>query len=202
MTACLAGVAVLTVACSASNPVAPIDLTAAGIFLAGNRSVTVTTVTPGGTAVFRAFAVTRDGGYRDVTSLATWTGSDLLRPTAPGTFTAVNTGDARVTARYEGVEGSLPMFVLPANRLIYPSLSMIDPGYVRFGDRIQLTAVFQQSQSDRFQTLVDGVTWTSSDPAILRITGRDAEAVAIGTTLLTVEYGGLTNRFYFSVFPR
>jgi len=175
------------------------------MFLTGSRSVTGTVVQSGLFSVpFRAYALTKDGGYQDVTGQATWTGTPTLVPTSsPGMFNSTGAGTGRATARYLGVEASLAMEVVPSGRTIFPTLSMIDPGVLKLGDRVQLTAVFQPTQTAFIQTaVVDGVTWTSQDSRILAITGRVADCVGIGTTVLTVEYSGVTTRFYFSVLPR
>src|SRR6185436_10639214 len=130
---CLCVIAIGGAGCSASNPVAPIDLTPVGMFLTGSRSVTGTVVQSGLFSVpFRAYALTKDGGYQDVTGQATWTGTPTLVPTSsPGMFNSTGAGTGRATARYLGVEASLAMEVVPSGRTIFPTLSMIDPGVLK-----------------------------------------------------------------------
>jgi len=194
---------ILTTGCAASNSVAPVDLTPVSLLLTSNTTVASTSVFSGQVVYFRAYALTKDGGYDDVTGRATWVGTAPLTPfsASPGGFNTLGVGTGRATASYGGFQASLAEDVVTLGVLTYPALSMVDLGHVKFGDQVQLTAMYQP---DAFSAprLVSGVSWASFEPSIVQITGSTAQAAGIGTTLVTLSYLGVTTRTYFSVFPR
>lgn len=115
-------VAYAVLGCSASNPVAPIDHTPVGLVITSFSSISSPSVGVGLFISYKAYALTRDGGYIDVTPQAQWATSDagILRPGSNSGstffFTGVVPGNVDVIARYQGTETSLPAFVIPANR--------------------------------------------------------------------------------------
>ena len=195
-------------ACSASNPVAPVDQTPVALVMTSFSSISLPSVSVGQFISYKAYAVTRDGGYIEVTAQAQWTTSDpsILRPGGNSGnsffFTGVASGNADVISRYQGTEASLPAFVVPANRAVFPSVSVSITGLPMLGESARLTAIYRESQSALIQTVTNGVNWTSSNPAVVSIVDGVATAVGVGTSLCTVSYNGATSIFYFSIHPR
>jgi hypothetical protein len=205
ITVLLAGAAC---ACSALNPVAPVDQTPVALVMTSFSSISLPSVSPGQFIYYNAYAVTRDGGYIDVTTQAQWATSDpsMLRPGGVSGnrffFTGVAPGNVVVIARHQGTEASLPASVVPANRVVFPSVSVSITGLPVLGESARLTAVYRESQSSLIQTVTSGVTWTSSNPTVVAIEDGVARAVGVGTSICSVSYNGATSIFYFSVHPR
>jgi hypothetical protein len=195
-------------ACSASNPVAPIDQTVTALFITTMPSVWSPSVSVGQFNIYKAYVATRDGGYLDVTAQAQWTSSDAAVLRAGGSFpsgvsfTGVAPGNAEVRARYEGAEVSLPAFVVPANRSVFPSVTASSVPLLRVGDSVRMSASYRESQTAPFQTLTSGFTLETSNPTVITINGNVANGVGVGTSFLTVTYNGVTSTWYFSVHPR
>ncbi len=194
-------------ACSASNPVAPVDQTPVALVMTSFSSISLPSVSVGQFISYKAYAVTRDGGYVDVTAQAQWTTSDpaILRPGANSGnsffFTGVAPGNVDVIARHQGTEALLPAFVVPANRVVFPSVSVSITGLPILGESARLTAIYRESQSALIQTVTSGAIWTSSNPAVVAIEDGVARAVGVGTSMCTVTYNGATSIFYFSIHP-
>lgn len=201
-------VASAVLGCSASNPVAPIDHTPVALLITSFSSISSPSVGVGQFSSYKAYALTRDGGYIDVTPQAQWTTSDsgILRPgsNTGGTFffTGVAPGNVDVIARYQGTETSLPAFVIPANRQIFPSVAVATTVSPNLGESIRLSAVYRESQTSLVQTVTNGLEWTSSNPGVISFENGVARAIGIGTSLCTVSYNGVSSVFYFSVHPR
>ena len=193
-------------ACSATNPVAPVDHTPVALVITSFSSISLPSVSVGQFISYRAYALTRDGGYIEVTSQAQWTTSDpsLLRPASNSggsfAFTGMAPGNVDVIARHQGAEASLPAFVVPANRAVFPSVS-VSITSVPLGESARLSAVYRETQGALPQTVTNGVTWTSSNPAVVAIEDGVARAVGVGTSMCTVSYNGATSIFYFSIHP-
>jgi hypothetical protein len=195
----------LVASCSASNPVEPTDVTPVALVVMPMSSLTPITASIGSANYFVAYFLTADGGYLDVTNQAAWVSSDagLLRPTGnAGMFTAVASGAARVIARYQSLEGSLPLLVVAANREVYPQVAAANLPRIEFGGSGQTNAFLRAAQNAPLQPVSAGVTWTSSDPSVATVAGGSVRAVGVGTTLLTVTFNDLTSTYFLSVYPR
>ena len=153
---------------------------------------------------FRAYLRTADGAYDDVTAKAVWLSSDpsILRLDTPGLFTATSTGAADVLARYNGLAGSLSMFVVRADRQTYPRLALTIGSFIRIGSTSQATARLEQSSTSS-TTVTEAAVWTSSNPDVATISrGGLITPVAPGTTLVTATYDQYSGWLAVSVAPR
>ena len=190
------------------NPVAPVDETPVALLLTSFTSISSPSVNVGSFIYYKAYAVTRDRAYIDVTSQVQWTTTDvgILRPgTNDGAgyfFTGVIPGNVDVVARLQGLQASLPASVVPANRTVFPSISVTSPGTMMFGDTFRVSGIYRESQSALIQTVTNGVAWASSNPAVVVIEDGVATGVGVGTSFFTVTYNGVSTTFYFSIHPR
>jgi hypothetical protein len=191
-------------ACNASNSVEPTDFTPVALAVTNTSTLAVPIVR--GLVTFRVYAATRDGGYSDVTSSATWTVSDplLLQPfSTPGTFTALNAGVAQVLASYQGLSASAGVIVIRSDRLAFPYLNITSvPMVMKVGDSYQVEANLQQVQFGPLQRVTDAATWSSDDPRVTTVERGLVKGVGVGSAFLTVQYGGVSNSFSFSIHPR
>ena len=161
---------------------------------------------PAGTnQALTATAKYSDATTVDVTEAAVWSSSATTIATvsnasgSQGEVTAIARGTATVTATLSGVSGSTTVTVSA------PTLKqvVIAPiaGSVRVGANVRYTATAILSNNTQ-QPLNQGVTWSSSSPAIATIAagmggpggiggGEVATGVAVGTTTISATYQGV-----------
>ncbi|WP_061218126.1 Ig-like domain-containing protein [Leptospira weilii] len=166
-------------------------------------SVAVTPSNPsvakGLTYQFKATATYTDNSTGDITSAVSWSSSDSNKALVSndilsgGLVTAIASGSANITARYENLSGSSTLNVTPA------TLTSIEvtpiPSSVAKGLTEQFTATGIYSDKST-QDLTQVVTWTSSDSsrvAIENTAGKKGLALAstLGSSNIKATYNSI-----------
>ena len=196
---------------SASGPTAPGAATGGLSGTATLQGVTVTTpgiASIGETVQFRATANYSDSSQADVTAQAAWSSSApaIVSVDAAGKGTASATGQATITAAFQGATGQTGIAVqatntnVPAPGAILQSVR-IDSigGFVQMGQTYQ--QVMRGIYSDGTQVDVTGIaTWQSSDPAVASVNANGLITFnAPGTPVITGTLFGFTDTASFTV---
>ena len=119
---------------------------------------------------FHATGIFSDNSTQDLTSLATWTSSEiniaLINNTASerGVAYGLDTGNSTITAHYGNQSGSANLNITPAS-LTSITLSPVDAN-IALGTSQQFTAIGQYSDGSS-KELTDQVQWESSSPSIV-----------------------------------
>jgi hypothetical protein len=197
-------------ACSASLPTSP-DPTASALLIIGSA---LNNVRPLGEHALRAYKVDSDGVFQDVTTAARWESSDpgLLRVTQSvngvtigglGISGGSRSGDATITASYQGRTDSITVTVLPNTRPS-PYLELtISPGQPLTLDlRSPATIRFRYFRiGNTFQEVNGLVTVTTSDPSVATIEGNRIVPVSPGHFYILTSYEGVSERTLMFVAP-
>ena len=202
---------IASASCHASYPAAPTDATPVAFQIYYTTPVGLALV--GTRYPFDAYTLRADGAYEDVTMRATWSSSDpstmspgvvtFGTPTGSPLFLAVAPGAADVTAHYEGLSSSLPMFVIRPDRRVYPFLSIAMPSVLPWTVGRQGQAVARVERTATTRDIVTGLaSWSSSNSEVLTVRQGLLTAVATGTAHITVSYEGLSAFVGVSVHPR
>ena len=125
-------------------------------------------VTVGESLQLLALGTYADGSSKDVSSLASWTSSDVsvATVTPAGLARADGAGTALLSATVEGIGGSTTLLVEPAPLLfltISPSVASL-----QIGGALQLAAVGQFADGT-LAPLTSQATWTSSDSTVASV---------------------------------
>ena len=115
---------------------------------------------------------------------------------------AINPGVAQVLARYQGLSASAGVIIVRADRLPFPYLNITSAPIMKVGDSYQVDANLQQVQFGPVQRVTDAATWTSDNPGVITVERGLVTGMGVGSTFLTVQYGGVSNSFSFSIHPR
>jgi hypothetical protein len=204
-------VSIVAASCHASYPAAPTDATPVAFQIYYTNPVGLASV--GSSYRFDAYTLRADGAYEDVSTAATWSSSDpsTLRPgvvtfgasTGSPLFSAAAPGAADVTANYQGLSSSLPMFVIRSDRRVYPFLTIAMPSVLSWtaGRQGQAAARVERTATAR-DVVTDLARWSSSNSEVLTVQQGLLTAVAPGTAHITVSYEGLSAFVGVSVHPR
>lgn len=159
---------------------------------------------------FIAYTIDRDGAYERVTDRATWSSSDdgIARPvtgvTTAGTktFLAVSPGDASVIARFQGLEATAPMLVVDtAIVTITPRIDLAAAGPSVVGNPNSARAFLRPSSGSQ-RDVTNSASWSSSNPDVATVDRGEIRAISSGTTIITANFEGLVDWFWFSVIPK
>jgi hypothetical protein len=187
------------------------QVTATSGSVTGSATLTVTattlvtvTVTPaipsvplGETQQFTATGTFADGSIQDITQTATWSSTNPAVATismttgSVGLATALTQGTTTIIATQGPLSGNTTLTVNPA-ALLSISLSP-SPLTLPNGTAQQLVATGKYSDGTT-QTLLAGVTWTSSDAAIAPVStsGLVTAVAAAGSATVTAQDGNVT----------
>jgi hypothetical protein len=194
--------ALVAASCSASYPAAP-DPTWIALQVFYVQPMSYAAV--GSTYSFSAYAIRSDGAYEDVTSAAAWTSTDwrVLCPlTTAGSFAAAAAGQADVAVRWDSMVGILSIPVNQTDRLTYPRLSITGGSGLTVSAKthVILRLMYSAALWDSV-TVTDLATWTSANPAVVKVEGGLVTGVHAGTTQISATYNGLTVEYGLSVHP-
>ncbi|MBR1538403.1 MAG: hypothetical protein IJ636_02735, partial [Bacteroidales bacterium] len=155
----------------------------------------------GHTVQFTATLEYDDGTTEDITAQATWSAEGLVTNDGGGRFTTGSeTGSTRVFATYTvsgvTVSGEAGLAVNP--RVITDLALEYNPGTgwrdsggdVNLGSRQEWRLSVHYDNGD-VDYLTRGFQLTSSDPAVVTVTGTGTTAVAVGLSDIRADYGGM-----------
>lgn len=151
-----------------------------------------------------AYAVEVDGGWRDITSQATWASSDPSVLTVTSGFSAsanrIGAGTARVRATYTGFTADFPFRV--RSQRAYPLLLLDSLGMFDYrSNAIRLRLQYQQSANSS-QTVTSLASWSSANTDIATVdAGGIVQPVTAGTTIISATYNGETETILVSIPP-
>jgi hypothetical protein len=148
-----------------------------------------------------AFLMDSDGTYTDVTSTAQWTPSNSSVVRSIGfiggnSFIISGSGTISILGSYQGLAGFVTLTVPPGPTNVGPVLLGITSGDLGIGHTLTLTARDPQSRD-----VTSAASWTSADPSIATVSQGVVTAVAIGTTTISVAFGGGVDTIMVSVLP-
>lgn len=185
VTALKPGAAEITAECEGVKGVAKVTVTPPPV-----ASITLTpterTVIVGDTAPFSAKLADAAGKPLTDRTIA-WTSEtpQVVAVSPRGIVTGLTVGNATIVARVEGQEAKAHVTVkpVPVASLVLEETAPFDIG----GER-QLVVLLKDAKG----TLLTGreVTWTSSAPAVMSVTGGKARALAAGSAQITAECEG------------
>jgi Bacterial Ig-like domain (group 2) len=152
---------------------------------------------------FNVYLADTDDVYTDVTSKVQWSVSNpsILQLFGGNSFLVRAQGTASILATNQGMAVTLPVTVAPQTfTSTIPPVRLnpfFGPGDLNgIGHTRTVSAIDQQANN------VDKVaTWTSADPAIATVSQGVVTAVGIGTTQITVAFGGGVDSCLVSVYP-
>jgi uncharacterized protein YjdB len=142
-----------------------------------------TTIAPGTNVQLRAIGTFNDGGTRDLTHTATWTGSNSAIATVGsgnGFVVGLTTGSITATATLGSVSGSTSVTVSNAH-IVSISVTPTSPS-IPIGGQVHFkaTAVFDDSST---QDLTSTATWNSSNTSVATVGNTGGSfGVAIGVS--------------------
>ena len=161
------------------RPLPPIEVVLERIALAPDGAM----ITKGDRATFAATGAYSDGTTKDLSAEVTWRSSaPAIATVIRGEVTALDEGQAEITARLGEIEGRATVVVTPS-----PLTALtVEPGEVTLevGGRHELTATgeFADGASRDVTSLV---TWISSDTAVATVEAGRVVAVAPGTATIS-----------------
>ncbi|TCM85700.1 Ig-like protein group 2 [Paenibacillus sp. BK033] len=131
----------------------------------------------------------------DLTSQVTWSSTNPATASvdANGVVTAVtpNMGPVSIVASLNGVTVSIPVSVSAAQLTVTSVTIQSQPPSIPVGASGPVYASALRSDNSIITNLGSLATWTSSNPAVLSIDNTGfIEALSVGTSTLTVSYGG------------
>lgn len=184
--------------CTATAPVAPSAVPARLVLLVQGGATRLDTVLQ-----FNVYLADTDDVYTDVTSKVQWSVSNpsILQLFGGNSFLVRAQGTASILATNQGMAVTLPVTVAPQTfTSTIPPVRLnpfFGPGDLNgIGHTRTVSAIDQQANN------VDKVaTWTSADPAIATVSQGVVTAVGIGTTQITVAFGGGVDSCLVSVYP-
>jgi hypothetical protein len=198
--------------CTAAYPTEPTKAEAVALYIAYATPKGRTTPGPSSTTngySFVAYTVDRDGAYERVTDRATWSSSndEIARPlsgvttAATRTFLAVSPGEANVIVRFQGLETTAAMLIVsPAIATTIPRLELAAAGLNVIGSPNQARAFYRPPTGSQ-QDVTNAASWSSSNPEIATVERGAIKAISSGTTIITANFEGLVDWFWFSVIP-
>ena len=193
------GLVLLSIAvpgCAATAPVAPSPSPARLVLLVQGGTTRLDSVLQ-----FNAYLSDTDGAYTNVTNTTQWSVSNpsILRLFGGNAFFVQNSGTASILATNQGLTAVFTVTVAPQT---FTSPVRLDP-FFGPGDlnAIGHTKTLNATDQQRFVNVNSVATWTSTDPSIATVSQGVVTAVAIGTTQITVAFGGGVDRCLVSVYP-
>jgi hypothetical protein len=183
-------------ACTATAPVAPSPTPARLVLLVQGGATRLDSVLQ-----FNAYLADTDGAYANVTNTTQWSVSNpaILRLFGGNSFFVQNQGTVSILATNQGLAAVFPVTVAPQT---FTSPVRLDP-FFGAGDlnAIGHTKTLNATDQQRFVNVNNVATWTSADPAIATVSQGVVTAIGIGTTQITVAFGGGVDRCLVSVYP-
>ena len=193
-------------------------ITAALVWLTGSTTLTVTpatlssiSITPATLSLplglvqpLRAVGLFSDGTMQDLTAQATWSSSDLARVTVgdglgtKGKITGAALGSATVTAAFGGMSATAAIDVSAA---VLQSFAILYPPGGRLMLSMEMLLASHGSYSDgSMPEITDFITWISSDPSVLEVSGQRIFARREGQAHVTGTYAGVQGILFVGVF--
>jgi len=158
-------------------------------------SITVTpsrrTIAAGTKLAFAAIGLFSDNTRQVITRDSTWASDNQAVATVAGggTATAIGPGTANISATFEGVTGSAPLFVSSATLSsisVRPATALLAPT-----TSVQCVAIGTFSDGST-QVMTDIVTWTSSASQVASVSGGGkVTAQSAGNATITAQLGAL-----------
>jgi len=185
--------------CTATAPVAPSAVPARLVLLV-NGGVTRL---DNATLQFNAYLADSDDVYTNVTTTTQWSSSNpsILQLFSSNLFLIRAQGTVSILATNQGIATVLPVTVAPQPFLTTPPPVHVNPFIVQgdlnaLGHAMTLNAIDSQ-----FNNVNKTATWTSGDASIATVSQGVVTAVGIGTTTITVAFGGGVDVCLVSVYP-
>jgi hypothetical protein len=190
---------VLAVSCDATAPAVP-DVNLLGVRVYYSQAMSHVAV--GGTASFRAYALSSDGAYDDVTATATWTSGNaqVLSARYRGSFTGVAPGLTEVQVTAGTMTASLLVPVVNTSNASYPRLTFTGGDPQRIGVRAPVTLLWQTSPTSS-ETVTDRAECWSANSAVAAISGGAVAGTGVGTTVIHATYKNTSLEYGLSVQP-
>jgi hypothetical protein len=197
----LIGLVLLSIAvssCTATAPVAPSPSPARLVLLVQGGATRLDSVLQ-----FNVYLADTDDVYTNVTTTTRWSVSNpsILQLFGGNSFLVRAQGNVSILATNQGMTAVLPVTVVPQTfTSTLPPVRLnpfFGPGDLNaIGHTRTLNAIDPQANN------VNKVaTWTSADPAIATVSQGVVTAVGIGTTTITVAFGGGVDSCLVSVYP-
>jgi hypothetical protein len=198
----LIGLVLLSIAvsgCTATAPVAPSPTPARLVLLVNGGATRLDS----GTLQFNAYLADTDDVYTNVTTTTQWSSSNpsILQLFSSNLFLIRAQGTVSILATNQGMAAVLSVTVAPQTFTSTPPLVRLNPFFGggdlnAIGHTMTLNAIDPQ-----FNNVNKVATWTSADPAIATVSQGVVTAVGIGTTTITVAFGGGVDSCLVSVYP-
>jgi trimeric autotransporter adhesin len=149
------------------------------------------TIAPGTKLAFTAIGLFSDNTTQVITRDSTWASDNHAVATVAGggTATAIGPGTANISATFDGVTGSAPLFVSSATLSsisVRPATALLAPT-----TSVQCVAIGTFSDGST-QVMTDIVTWTSSASQVASVSrGGKVTAQSAGNATITAQLGAL-----------
>jgi hypothetical protein len=200
----LVGLALLPITlagCTATAPVAPSPIPARLVLLVNGGATRLDNAF----LQFNAYLGDTDDVFKNVTTTTQWSSSNpsiLQLVNGSGNLFQIRAqGTVSILALNQGMAAVLSVTVAPQTFPSTPPPVRLNPFFGAgdlnaIGHTKIVNAIDQQSNN------VNNVaTWTSADPAIATVSRGVVTAVGVGTTTITVAYGGGVDSCLVSVYP-
>ncbi|MEN9945927.1 MAG: hypothetical protein RLZZ293_313, partial [Pseudomonadota bacterium] len=179
-----------TISASANNVTASAGINVTDATLqALNVSINNTSIAKGLTTQATATGTYSDKSTHDLTTNASWSANNSNVTVVNGKVTGVNTGSTEISATYAGISNKATVNVTDA---VLESVAISAPSNtIVKGLNETLTLVASYSDGSN-ASLTNGVSWTSSDSAIISVKNGVVTANAAGSATITASYNGKT----------
>lgn len=141
------------------------------------------------TAIYKTF---RNGTLEssvNVTSSASWSSSNTsIAGVSQGHVAGVATGNANITATYNGLSATVVVIVKGSSALTLGWTSQT----VQRGKVISNAAIYNPNDGTAAKVVTSTATWTTSNPAVATVNGGTISAQGNGTAVITATYNGLS----------
>jgi len=152
-------------------------------------------VTQGGTVSLTLYAIDTEGIFQNVTNQAAWSSIDPTTVTVtPGVARAVRGGIVDVIASYGGLTTTARIIAINAGQPVI--LRLLPESDRRAGTTSQARAMLGTTLD-----VTPQAAWSSSDSAVLTVTGGAVTHRAPGTAAVTATYNNTSATYYVSVPP-
>lgn len=152
------------------------------------------TLQPGDRYALTAMAHYADGAAVPVTPLAAYASSApaMVAVSATGVVTALQPGEATITASFGGLQATRRVVVVPTPQAAPVGLRLASP-VVAMQTGESRTAVLKAVYANGAElTATGGAVWTTSNAQVVAIEGEALRAAGPGTAVVTASFGGVT----------
>lgn len=105
-------------------------------------------------------------------------------------------------ARFQGLEATAPMLIVDtAIVTMTPRIDLTAAGPSVVGNLSSARAVVRPSSGSQ-QDVTNSARWSSSNPDVATVDRGAIRAISSGTTIITANFDGLVDWFWFSVIPK